>query len=155
MTSTITQQLRALHDLSAAQLAARYEQLHGKPPRVRNRAFLLRRVAWKLQEREFGGLPERAKNRLDEMIAAIDLPLRDPAPPRPRGPQRGEAKGPMVGTTLLRRWHDQEIRVEVRDGGFEWQSTLYKSLSAVAKAITGANWNGKLFFGLTQRKAGA
>jgi hypothetical protein len=155
MTSTITQQLRALHDLSAAQLAARYEQLHDKPPRIRNRAFLLRRVAWKLQEREFGGLPERAKAKLDDLIAGLDLPLRDPAPPRPRGPQRAEARAPMVGTTLIRKWHDQEIKVEVRDGGFEWNGALFKSLSATAKAITGANWNGKLFFGLAQRKAGA
>jgi hypothetical protein len=153
--TTIPQQLQELLTLSPAELARRYEALFGKPPRVRNKAFLQRRVAWKLQEREFGGLPERAATRLDELIARLDLPLRDPAPPRPRATQRAESRGPMVGTTLIRKWHDQEIRVEVRDGGFEWQSTLYKSLSAVAKAITGANWNGKLFFGLTQRKAGA
>jgi hypothetical protein len=153
--TTISQQLLELQSLNTAQLAGRYAELHGQPPRIKNRALLLRRVAWKLQELAFGGLPERAKNRLDEMIAAIDLPLRDPTPPQPRATQRGETRGPMVGTTLIRKWHDSEIRVEAREGGFEWNGTIYKSLSAVAKAITGANWNGKLFFGLTQRKAGA
>jgi hypothetical protein len=153
--TTISQQLLELQNLSAAQLAQRYAELHGKPPRVRNRAFLLRRVGWKLQEREFGGLPERAKVRLDDLIAQIDLPLRDPAPPRPRAPQHAESRGPMIGTTLIRKWRDQEIRVEVRDGGFEWNGAIYKSLSAVAKAITGASWNGPLFFNLRQRRAGA
>ena len=153
MTTTISQQLRQLRDLSTAQLADRYAELHGKAPRIKNHAFLLRRVAWKLQEREFGGLPERAKARLEELIAEIALALHDPTPPRPRRPQRTESRAPMAGTTLIRKWHDQEIRVEVRDGGFEWNGALYGSLSAVAKAITGANWNGRLFFGLTQRRA--
>jgi hypothetical protein len=153
--TTIPQQLQELLTLSPAELARRYEALFGKPPRVRNKAFLQRRVAWKLQEREFGGLPERAKARLDELIAAIDLPLRDPAPPRPRGPQRAEARGPMIGTTLIRKWHDTEVRVEVVENGFTWNGVSYRSLSAVAKAITGANWNGRLFFGLVQRRAGA
>jgi hypothetical protein len=153
--TTISQQLLELQNLSAAQLAQRYAELHGRQPRIRNRAFLLRRVAWKLQEREFGGLPERAKTRLGELIAAIDLPLRDPTPPRPRGPRHTESRAPMVGTTLIRKWRDTEIRVEVVENGFAWNGVSYRSLSAVAKAITGANWNGKLFFGLVQRRAGA
>ena len=153
--STIPQQLQELQTLSPAELARRYEALFGKPPRVRNKAFLQRRVGWKLQERAFGGLSDRAKNKLEELIARLDLPLRDPAPPRPRATPRGDSKAPLVGTQLVRKWHDQEIRVEVRDGGFEWNGVLYKSLSAVAKAVTGATWNGRLFFNLTRRRTGA
>lgn len=150
--TTISQQIRELQDMTAADLAKRYEDLHGKPPRVRNVAFLRRRVAWKIQEREFGGLSNGGKARLDELIAQIDLPLGDPRPARPRRTNRNGTNAPLVGTTLIRRWHDQEIRVEVTDAGFEWDGTLYRSLSAVAKAITGSNWNGKLFFGLTTRR---
>ncbi len=150
--STIAQRIRELQDMTTAQLAEHYEDVFGQPPRVRNKAFLRRRVAWKLQELEFGGLSEPAKARLDDLIAQIDLPLGDPGPRRERSVHRRETKAPLVGTTLVRNWRDQEIRVEVRANGFEWDGTLYRSLSAVAKAITGSTWNGRLFFGLTKRR---
>ena len=151
--NTIAQQVRELETLSTAELSERYEALHGHPPRVRNRAFLRRRVAWKIQEREFGGLSDRAKARLEELIAQIDLPLGTAKHQRPRRPARPSPRAPRVGTSLVRRWHDQEIRVEVRENGFEWNGTLYRSLSAAAKAVTGSNWNGRLFFGLTKRRS--
>ncbi|HEX5050431.1 MAG TPA: DUF2924 domain-containing protein [Planctomycetota bacterium] len=153
--STIAQQIRELQSLPAAQLAERYEALFGKPPRVRNRAWLFRQCAWQLQARELGGLSNRAKTRIDELVAQVVLPLGQAPPPKPRVVPRPEVNEPMVGTTLTRQWRGQTIRVEVRDGGYEWNGTLHKSLSAVAKSITGAAWNGKLFFGLTKRRAGA
>jgi hypothetical protein len=61
----------------------------------------------------------------------------------------------MVGTVLTRRWRDQDIRVQVADGHFIWNGAPYRSLSAVAKAITGAAWSGALFFGLRQRSSSA
>ena len=157
--TTIPQQLQELQALSPAELARRYEALFGKPPRVRNKAFLQRRVAWKLQEKQLGGLSPRARARLDELVAQIDVPIASaPPPPRRRAVMRTarpDPEAPMVGTTLVRKWRGQELRVEVRETGFEWGGTLYSSLSAVAKAITGAAWNGRLFFGLVQRRAGA
>lgn len=156
MTPTITQQVRALQSLTPAQLAERYAALFGKRPRTLNKAFLQRQVAWKLQEEELGGLSDRAKSRLAELVAEIDLPIRDGTKPQtPPATARTDSNAPAVGTTLVRRWRDQDIRVEVRAGGFEWCGTIYTSLSAVAKAITGATWNGRLFFGLTQRRNGA
>src|SRR5262249_18707317 len=140
---TIAQQIRELHDMTVAQLAARYEELHGRETRIKNKAFLRRQVAWKMQEREYGGLSERAMSRLEELIAEIELPLAPPEAQRPAR-TRKQPRAPLVGTTLIRQWRGQEIRVEVRDGGFEWDGVIYKSLSAVAKAITGANWNGRL-----------
>jgi hypothetical protein len=150
--NTISTQVRELQYLAPDQLAARYQALFGKPPRVRNRAFLQRQVAWKLQEQQLGGINERARSRLDELTAQIDLTLGQPAAPRKRLPMRPDPKTPMVGTTLVREWRGQQLRVEVRDDGFTWDGAPYKSLSAVAKAITGAAWNGRLFFGLTQRR---
>ena len=58
----------------------------------------------------------------------------------------------MVGTKLLREWDSTEHTVTVLKDGFEWQGRKYKSLSAVARAITGTRWNGYRFFGLRERK---
>ena len=154
MNNTIATQVRELQHLAADQLAERYTALFGKPPRIRNVAWLRRQVAWKLQERELGGLSERASARLDELIHGLDVRLGTPPPPPPKQAAQAAARGPMVGTTIVKRWRDQDLRVDVREGGFEWNGVLYKSLSGVAKAITGTGWNGKLFFGLTQRRAG-
>ena len=150
---TISQQIRELQTLPPAQLAERYSALFGRTPRNRNRAWLFRQCAWKLQERKLGGLTDRARTRLDELIAQVALPIAAPTPRQKPAPTRSDTNAPMIGTTLVREWHGQQIRVEVRDDGFEWQGTLYRSLSAVAKAITGAAWNGKLFFGLTTRRS--
>lgn len=148
---TITQQIRELQNLAPAQLADRYSALFGRAPRNRNRAWLFRQVAWRLQERELGGFPERARTRLEELIAQVELPIAAPTSRPKPAPARTDANTPTVGTVLTRRWHDQDIRVAVREDGYEWNGVLYKSLSAVAKAITGAAWNGRLFFGLTTR----
>ena len=156
MNNTIATQVRELQHLAADQLTQRYTALFGKPPRIRNVAWLRRQVAWKLQERELGGLSDRARQRLDELVARIDLPLRAATPPRPRPhaqPASPEQKTPLIGTTLVREWHGQQIRVEVADGTYIWNGTPFRSLSAVAKAITGTTWNGRLFFGLTARRA--
>lgn len=156
--TTIPAQILDLQRMPVAQLVARYVELFGKEPRIRNVAWLRRQVAWKLQEREFGGLGERARARLDELVTRIDLPLHGATQPRPRPqprPVAPEPNVPVVGTVLTRRWRDQDIRVEVSGDGFVWAGVPYRSLSAVAKAITGAAWNGRLFFGLTTRSTSA
>ncbi len=150
----IAQEIESLRGLEVAELVERYKELFGKPPRLKHRAHLWKRCAWTLQEKQFGGLSETAKHRLEELIGEIDLPL----PERQRtvaGKLRGKPKpgDPIPGTTLVRRWRGQEIRVEVSENGFEFDGVLYKSLSAVAKAVTGSHWSGKLFFGLRKRKA--
>lgn len=150
--NTIVTQIRELQTMPAARLAARYAELFGKEPRICHAAWLRRQVAWKLQVREFGGLSEPAKGRLDELVAQIDLPLRDVAP-RPRPAPRPESKDLPIGTTLVREWRGQQVRVEVRDNGFAWNGTLYKSLTAAVRAITNSAWNPKIFFGLVQRRA--
>jgi hypothetical protein len=151
---TISKTIIELQTMPAAQLTAQYASLFGRPPRVRNVAWLRRQVAWALQARELGGLSDRAKARLDELVARIDLPLGNAALARPRPPAaRLEPKDPMIGTTLVREWRGKQLRVEVREGGYEWNGVVYGSLSATAKAITGSAWNGRLFFGLTTRRA--
>ncbi len=149
----IAKEIESLREMSTAELVERYEELFGKPPRSKHREHLWKRCAWKVQERSYGGLSEVAKRKLEELIAEIDLPL----PERTRtvsgalsGPQR--PSDPRLGTIVTRQWKGREIRARRHEGGWECDGVVYRSLSAVARAITGSRWNGRLFFNLTERK---
>ena len=150
---SMTAEIAELRGMTVAELIPRYRELFGKEPRVKNRAWLWRRCAWKLQEQRCGGLSEVARRRLEELIAEIELPPADrtrTVSGKLTGPKRtGDLK---VGTVLLRRWKGREIRCHVTDGGFEVDGVVYRSLSTAAHGVTGSRWNGKLFFGLTERK---
>ena len=139
--------------MKVPELIERYRELYGRPPRVKRREHLWKRCAWKLQEQRFGGLSTVAKRRLEELIAEIDLPL---------GEQQWTVSGHLnghvrpadhkVGTVFTRTWHGREVRSVAVEGGYECDGVVYRSLSAVAKAVTGSHWSGRRFFGLTQRK---
>ncbi|MFQ5425922.1 MAG: DUF2924 domain-containing protein [Gaiellales bacterium] len=148
---TIAEQIAGLTGLSTAELAAEYERLHGKAPRLRHPSWLRKRIAYRLQENAYGGLPGPARAEIERLAADLRLP--DAAPGR--RPTDDDARGPngkpQPGTVLQREWRGQQIRVEVLPDGFAWNGDRYGSLSAVARAVTGARWNGRLFFGLTQR----
>ncbi|MBU0755604.1 MAG: DUF2924 domain-containing protein [Planctomycetes bacterium] len=149
---SITAEINALRSLKIPDLVVRYEELFGKPPRIKHREWLFKKVAWKLQEQRFGGLPGPARRRLDEIMAEIELPLDEDAKTATGQIRRPRTPGdPTVGTTLTRTWRGREYRVRVVDEGFELEGVVHKSLSAVARAITGQAWNGPLFFGLRKR----
>ena len=152
----LTQQIAGLRQLTAPALVERYRGLFGKEPRVKHsKEWLWKRIAWKLQEEKYGGLSDVAKRRLEELIAEIDLPLGESRRTvtgtlkRSRPARPGD---PALGTTLVREWRGKQIQVRVLENGFEYEGVVHRSLSAVAKAITGSHWNGRLFFGLTGRK---
>ncbi len=149
----IPEEIAELRALDVPGLVERYEAVIGKPPRIRHKDWLWKRIAWKIQERRLGGLSNVAKARLEELIAEIELPLSEgaakaKAPAKPRV----DPKALLPGSVLTRVWHEQRIRVRVLEQGFEWDDQVFKSLSAVARAVTGAHWNGRLFFGLSKRK---
>jgi len=150
---SVVEQVAALDKSPTDELIEEYRRLHDKAPRTRNRAWLIRKVAWAIQAEAFGGLSDKAKVRLEELIAQIGPPLgaadRTITTGRPRKP---EPNGPPVGTTLTRVWHGQQVVVHVRDNGFEYDGVLYRSLTAVAERVTGSHWNGRLFFGLVDRR---
>ena len=151
--SDVTQEIEDLRQMATGDLVVRYEALFGKPPRRRNREHLWKRCAWKIQEQRFGGLSKVAKRRLEELVGEIDVPL---------GGQQRTVSGHLnvhvrpadhtVGTVFTRTWHGREVRTVAVEGGYECDGVVYRSLSAVAKAVTGAHWSGRRFFGLTQRK---
>ena len=151
MTSTA-----ALQRLTMQELRVRYAELFGETTSAKNRTWLLRRVAWRLQTLAEGDLPERARQRATELANDADLrttvpPAERPAPapeciqPLPMA-SRPDPRLPMPGTILTRVYKGQTLQVEVLAEGFAYAGQTYKSLSAVAKAVTGAHCNGFHFF---------
>ena len=143
----IAKEIEALREMPIPELVARYEELFGRPPRSKNREHVWKRCAWKLQEQRLGGLSRTAKERLEELIGEIDLPLTEKQRTVAGTLKRSRRPSdPPVGTTLVRSWHGQEIQVKVVEGGYEHDGVVHKTLTAAAMAITGSHWNGHLFF---------
>jgi len=145
--TTITAEIEALRAMKVPDLVERYEREFGKPPRAKHREHLWKRIAYKIQEKKYGGLSRVAQRRLEELIAEIDLPLDENQRTVVGKLKDGrKPKDPAVGTVLTRRYKGQNIQVQILESGFEWDGTVYRSLSAVAKAVTGSHWNGNVFF---------
>jgi hypothetical protein len=145
---TVETQVAALATMSTAELAAEYVRVLGKPPRRRHPAYMRKRIGHALQTAAYGGLPRVAREVLDRLMADITLPAAPTTPSTETPTANGK---PRVGTVLTREWRGQTVRVLVMADGFEWDGRRFGSLSAVAQAITGAKWNGRLFFGLVGR----
>lgn len=135
-----------LSSLPIAELWSVWDQYFRSRPMNPNRAFIESRIAYKLQEQAFGALAPATRQRL-EAIGAKHSKIKLRASPRDINF--------APGTVLLRQWGEREHKVAVTaDGLFEYEGTCFKSLTAVARQITGAHWSGPLFFGL-KGKAGA
>ena len=146
MSDPVLAQLTALKSASAATLKAKWSELFDTDPPPYNRRFLESRLAYRLQELAHGGLSADAHRRLK--AAAGSLPAKgSKTGKRPAGDR------PIAGTRLIRDWKGVEHQVTVRDADFEYQGRPYKSLSAVARTITGTRWNGLVFFGLKGQRS--
>lgn len=143
----IADEIAELRAMNVAELVERYVEVFGKLPRTKQPTWLWRKIAWKVQENRFGGLSQAAKQRLEELIAEIDLPLTQRKKVKPT--RHGDT---ILGTTVSRIWKGRVIEATSVDGGWEHDGIVYRSLSAVAKAVTGSHWNGRLFFGQTKRR---
>jgi len=148
-------QLAALETMNTPELVAAYRDLYGEPTRTRNVPYLRKRLGYRVQELAYGGLPasalakiaelgdgvpERWRMRQAERAGLIESP---PQPMEPRDPRI-----PPVGTVLRRVHNGITHEVIVCAEGFEHAGMRFKTLSAVAKHITGTPWNGFLFFAL-------
>jgi Protein of unknown function (DUF2924) len=154
----VAKELAALEAISVSELRAKYAQVFGEETRVGNKAWLVKRIAWRLQALAEGDLSERARRRAAELTNDADLRL---SPPRPaptlpvavadrpaRLPGKRNDRLPPVGTILTRPYKGTTVQVRVLEHGFVHRGTIYPSLSAVAKAITGSHCSGYLFFRL-------
>ena len=150
---SVTEEIQELREMRVPELVERYEMAFGKHPRVKHREWLWRKVAWKIQEQRFGGLSQVAKKRLGELIEGLDIPLASQPLVSAKRSRTGKLGQPNPGTTLVRAWRGTEIRATKVEGGWEHEGVVYKSLSALAKAVTGSHMSGPAFFGLTKKAA--
>src|SRR6266576_6576409 len=132
--------------LSLLELRNRWKTLFGhSAPKSLRRSFLARAVAYQMQVEAYGGLSVATKRRLREIADAV---------------RNGDANAALgsnrikPGTQMIRQWQNTTHKVIALNEGFEWNGRTYKSLSAVANAITGTNWNGYAFFGIKRAPSG-
>ena len=141
MTDTVLARVAALKTTPTPNLKHQWRELFGKEPPPYNRRFLESRLAYRIQELAYGGLKKDTIERLEALGEQLDGG--EIARRRLRVDDR-----PIAGTRLIREWQGVEHCVTVLQDGYEYQGRPYKSLSAVARAITGTRWNGWVFFGL-------
>ena len=140
--------LTALQTATAAELKEQWRALFGKEPPPFNRPYLVSRLSYRVQELAYGGLKPETRARLEALGEQLDggnVVLR-----RIRADSR-----PLPGTRLVREYDGVQHVVTVRADDFEYEGRPYRSLSAIARHITGTRWNGWVFFGLRQPGASA
>ncbi len=136
-------ELSRLVALSKFELRAEWRRLYRmQPPRSLSRDLLLRGITYKIQERAIGGLSKSVLSKVSGAEAGVSSGAGNMAP-------RVTVK---PGTRLVREWNGQTHNVVVHADGVEWRGQRYRSLSVVAREITGAHWSGPRFFGLTSKK---
>lgn len=153
-------ELALLQGMDVGELRKKHAQVFGEETRAHHKAFLVKRIAWRIQSLAEGSLSERARRRAAELANDADIRLHAPragAPAALGPPERTRAGNlhipadqrlPMPGTVLTRDYKGRRLVVTILPRGFEHEGTLYKSLSAVARAVTGTPWNGYHFFRL-------
>ena len=141
---SIPARLAALKTTSTPDLKQQWRELFDSEPPPFNRRYLESRLAYRIQELAYGGLRPETIRRLERLGEEFD------GGDRKKSRVRADAL-PIAGTRLIREWQGLEHVVTVTTDGFEWQGRPYKSLSAIARAITGTRWNGWVFFGLKRR----
>ena len=146
MNDSVLAQLAALPGKTTPELKQLWRELFDREPPPYSKPFLVKRLAYRIQEVSYGGLSARAEAKLAERIEEEDQRLKGKRPVR-----RGDR--PIAGTRLIREWQGAEHTATVLDDGFEYQGRRYQSLSAIARAITGTRWSGPLFWGLRNHRS--
>ena len=158
----IDREVAVMHRMTVDQLRTKYSEVFGETTNGRHKDWLIKRIAWRMQANAEGDLTERARKRAMELANDADIRMN---PPRSRKLSEGalertittpvaiEASRELLpGIKLQRDYKGQRISVTVLAKGFLYEGECYKSLTAVAKAVTGKHWNGFHFFNL--RKTG-
>ena len=142
--NSVLRQLATLQNMTLEQLREKWLDLYGSDPPRYKKQFLVKRLAHRIQELFYGGLSESAKTRLrqiaqDDPVATVERKVPE---------ERKSNENILPGTRFVRVWNDRRYEVVAREKGFEYDGRIFRSLSAVAREITGTRWNGKVFFGL-------
>ena len=145
MTDQVLARIIALKTVPVATLKVMWRDLFDRDPPTNNRAWLERRLGYRIQELAHGGLKASTINRLEELGAQLEREQ------RAASGKRTDLR-PLAGTRLIRDHQGRSHEVTVHLNHYEYQGVPFKSLSAVAKTITGVTWNGPVFFGLRSAK---
>ncbi len=146
MSDNVLARLAALKTTPTPALKEQWREIFGREPPPYNRRFLESRLAYRIQELAYGGLKPETIERLEALGEQLDggnIAIRK---------QKADNR-PIAGTRLIREWQGVEHCATVLQDGYEYACRPYKSLSAVARAITGTRWNGWVFFGLKSQRA--
>jgi len=161
MSPKVTLEIASLQDKTVSQLVQRYEEVFKEECRSRNKQYLIRRIAWRLQANEEGGLSRAALKKAAEL--SEDAETRVTAPrkhsndgvklvvPEPTAFVDWDPRLPPPGNIIERQYKGKMIRVIVLQDGFEYEGQRYKSLTAIAKEVSGSHCNGFLFFRLGRK----
>jgi len=143
----VIEQIAALENINLAELRKRWTRMfNASVPKGLSQDMLIRGIAYKIQEKAYGGLSQSMKRKLNTIAKQIDGDDRSGFDP-------GPALKP--GAKLIREWQAQTYTVTVLDDGFEYDGKRYGSLSMIAREITGVRWSGPRFFGLKKEKVDA
>ena len=158
MKMNIAKEVAALERMTVKELQVQYATVFGEETHGHHKLWLVKRIAWRMQAQAEGDLSERARQRAAELANDSDLRLSPPKVPAVRpGLERtmtatirphGNGRVPIPGTTVSRIYKGRTLEVRVLPSGFEFEGEVFKSLSAVAKFVTGQHCNGYFFFRL-------
>jgi len=149
-------EIMALKNCTLSELKAKYTALFGPECAIpSNKVYLWRKIAYKLQEIEHGGISSLAQGKIEEFIQKYDpvnnKDLRPFSNPDNNGKQAKLSRDkrlPIPGTLITKEYKGAHLEIKVMEKGFEYNKKQYRSLTAIAKELTGAHWNGYLFFNL-------
>ncbi len=155
-TASLVKRLAEITAMTTGELRAEFQRLSGRPTGSWNRDWMRRKVSWLIQEQERQrsdtvGVPTLVPEVRDQPRSVrLDAPISVLPGRGVRDPRR-----PKPGSVIVRPYRGLRLTVTVLERGFEWNGQIYPSLSALASAVTGTHWNGRLFFGLSRRKRGS
>ncbi|MHB1000881.1 MAG: DUF2924 domain-containing protein [Armatimonadota bacterium] len=151
--SKVQIQIERLSSMPYNELKALWKTICGCEPPTYHRQYLELRLAYRIQEFSYGGLSDTTRDKMRQILKEHDygsngIKVQAPNTSRRR---RSTDDMPVLGTKLVREWKGVRHEVMVVPGGIEYQGKRYRSLSAIARSITGTSWNGRVFFGLGSR----
>lgn len=162
MALNIGKEITALKKMTVPELRRKYAEAFDEGTTSRHKEFLIRRIIWRLQANQEGGMSDRARQRARELAAESDVRLTAPkTAPSPTSPATVGAihiseddRLPMPGAVITRRYKGEAVEVRVLPHGFEYEGEVYRTLTAVARMVTGTHWNGYHFFRMGQKGPG-
>ncbi len=141
LTSSVLKEVNDIYSLSATELGDKYYELFGERPCLTKLSYVRKEIIFRIQERFYGASISTRKDAMDRKIEQV----------KQQQEENSTDTRFMPGTHLVRIYNDVTHDVTIRDAKtYEYNGCLYRSLSAIAKKITGTNWNGKRFFGITK-----